>query len=177
MNEMQTMDYILSIIVLGYGLYLTIQNIRMFIANQKARRDYLAQTKNQYQMVNQYYPFAALFAVLSLAGIVTAIMADKTTKNDVYTCLALIVISLVAFGMVLVSVVKRRAIVDKNGFVYEDTYHRYRSVLSMEPKKSMFKNIDILTAQKEHIIVTKKMGDVLKAGFQEWKHRKTKDNI
>ena len=54
MNEMQTMDYILSIIVLGYGLYLTIQNIRMFIANQKARRDYLAQTKNQYQMVNQW---------------------------------------------------------------------------------------------------------------------------
>lgn len=177
MNEMQMMDYILSIIVLGYGLYLTFQNIRVFIKNENARRDYLAQTKNGYQMVNQYYPFAALFAALSLAGIVTVIIADKSTKNDIYTCLALIVISLIAFGMVLVSIVKRRAIVDKNGFVYESDYHRFRSVLSMEPKKSVFKNIDILTAQKEHIIVTKKMGDVLQAGFQEWKHRKTKDNI
>lgn len=176
MNEMQTMDYILSIIVLGYGLYLTIQNIKVFIANQKARQDYLAQNKSEYQTVNQYYPFAILFTVLSLTSLVIAIVADKTTKNDAYTCMALIVISMIAFGMVLVSIVKRRAIVDKNGFVYEASYHRYRSVLSMEPKKSVFKNIDILTSQKEHIIVTKKMGDVLQAGFQEWKHRKSKDN-
>lgn len=176
MNEMQTMDYILSIIVLGYGLYLTFQNIRMFVQNENARREYLAEAKNDYQLVNQYYPFAALFAVLSLAALVSVIIADKSTKNDIYTCLALIVISLIAFGMVLVSVVKRRAIVDKNGFVYENHYHRFRSVLSMEPKKSVFKNIDILTAQKEHIIVTKKMGDVLQAGYQKWKHRKSDDN-
>ncbi len=176
MNEMKTMDYILSIIVLAYGLYLTIQNIKVFVANQKARKEYLAQSKDQYQMINQYYPFAALFTVLSIASLVVAIIGDKTSKNDVYTCMALVVISMIAFGMVLVAIVKRRAIIDKNGFVYEDAYHRFRSILSMEPKKSIFKNIDILTAQKEHIIVTKKMGDILQAGYQEWKHRKSKDN-
>ena len=71
---------------------------------------------------------------------------------------------------------KRRAIVDDDGFVYEKAHYRFRSILSMDPMKSIIKNIDILTTERQHVVVSKKMGVYLHECFLEWKKRKKNKN-
>lgn len=149
-----------------------VQNVRLFIANQKVRKEYLETHKDGYTMVNHYTLALILFLSIALIGIVSVFVLDKHTKNDSYTCVALVMLAIICVGMALDSVVKRRAIVDKDGFVFEKAYYRYRSILSMNPMKSMIKNVDILTVEQQHVIVSKKMGAYLQDCYQKWKKRK-----
>lgn len=174
MSKFETMDYIVSAVVLCYGIYLMIQNVRLFIANQKVRKEYLRNHKDGYTMVNQYVPATLFFLLLAAIGIIGVLVAEKTTKNDQYTCIALVMLSIVCVGMALDSFVKRRAIVDKDGFVFEKAHYRFRSILTMQPTKSFVKNIDILTNEQQHVIVSKKMGAYLQDSYQKWKKRKKK---
>ena len=43
-------------------------------------------------------------------------------------------------------------------------------------KKSIIKNIDILTTERQHVVVSKKMGVYLHECFLEWKKRKKNKN-
>ena len=38
MSKFDTMDYIICAAVLCYGIYLTVQNVRLFLANEKVRK-------------------------------------------------------------------------------------------------------------------------------------------
>ena len=38
MSQFETMEYIICAAVLCYGIYLTVQNLRMFLANEKVRK-------------------------------------------------------------------------------------------------------------------------------------------
>lgn len=176
MSEFDTMDYILSIAVLCYGVYLTAQNLRLFLNNQKVRKEYLKTTKNDYVMVNQYMTFLLIFGAVAVIGIVAIFFAEKTTKNDIYTCVGLLAVSIVAAGMMFDTIVKRRVIVDKDGFVFEKAYYRFRSIVAINMAKSMFKNRDILTVDQQHVIVSRKMGELLEEKLKEWKNRKKKKN-
>ena len=82
--------------------------------------------------------------------------------------------AIISAGMALDSIVKRRAIVDDDGFVYEKAHYRFRSILSMDPMKSIIKNIDILTTERQHVVVSKKMGVYLHECFLAWKKNKNK---
>lgn len=173
MKNFETMDYVIIIAVLCYGIYLTVQNARLLYKNIRIRKEYL-ETHKDYTMVNQYIPYALFFSMIAVVGVVGAIVGPKDTKEDWYVCFALVLMLIIATGMVFDSIVKRRAIVDKDGFVYEKMYYRYRGIISMNPMKSIIKNIDILTVEKQHIVVSKKMGTYLHDCFLEWKNRKKK---
>ena len=48
MSKFDTMDYIICAAVLCYGIYLTVQNVRLFLANEKVRKEYLNKHKDGY---------------------------------------------------------------------------------------------------------------------------------
>lgn len=127
-------------------------------------------------MVNQYLPYMIFFLGFSVIGIIGIFVMEKNTKDELYVCFALALMAIICAGMALDSIVKRRAIVDDDGFVYEKAHYRFRSILSMDPMKSIIKNIDILTTERQHVVVSKKMGVYLHECFLEWKKRKKNKN-
>ena len=56
MSKFDTMDYIICAAVLCYGIYLTVQNVRLFLANEKVRKEYLNKHKDGYTMVYDFFP-------------------------------------------------------------------------------------------------------------------------
>ena len=117
MSKFDTMDYIICAAVLCYGIYLTVQNVRLFLANEKVRKEYLNKHKDGYTMVNQYLPYMIFFLGFSVIGIIGIFVMEKNTKDELYVCFALALMAIISAGMALDSIVKRRAIVDDDGFV------------------------------------------------------------
>lgn len=172
MKGLQTMDVIIGVIVVAYGIYMLYRSVSQLLKNEKIRKEYKETHKN-YEEMNVYRIYVAISVVLFVLGVYLAI-DPHVEENVFYYHLTYAMIAIVALSMGLDTIVKRRIIFDANGFLYEKAYYRYRNVIAVHKDHGVMKNTQIKTMDEERITVSRKMGEMFDQHYSAWKQRKKK---
>lgn len=170
MDTIFTMETFISVVMIGYGIWMLFRSAQQLRTNIKLRNEYKNSHKD-YEEVNVYTGFLIFFAIMMAAGIFLAFF-PYVEDNVYYYRLAYSLIALIAVSMVMDTLVKRRVIFDDNGFLYEKAYYRYRSIMNVTRNKGLMKNMEISSTEEKRITISHKMGEAFDVHYDNWKNRK-----
>ena len=114
MDTIFTMETFISVVMIGYGIWMLFRSAQQLRTNIKLRNEYKNSHKD-YEEVNVYTGFLIFFAIMMAAGIFLAFF-PYVEDNVYYYRLAYSLIALIAVSMGMDTLVKRRVIFDDNGF-------------------------------------------------------------
>lgn len=116
-----------------------------------------------------------LEAAGGLLGFVLALIlpsAASTAEEAWSTRILYIVLGLMMFAMALDTYVHHRVIIGEDGFFYEGTYTRFRSILKLEPSTGFFKPCQVTVTNSEVLVLHKEVGVAVENAYKEWKAAK-----
>ncbi len=167
------------ILVIGFAIYTVYYLWKVFQflkGNLEARKKY----KEQYgmeetQTVNQFWIWTALFSVFIIYCIYSALTIRPDMEQAEWFRMAFLFVGLILFGQMLVTIVKRSALIGPDAFVVEDKVIAWKSVLNMDPKKKGFQRIVELQTTQGKFVLSREMGLVMHEAYENWrKARKEK---
>lgn len=172
MEGIEIKDYVIAAAIVLYGAYLTFKSVHLYFVGQKAKKEF-KKTHKGYEEVNQAQLYFYMFVVLCIVGIVMIfISTGKDVKELFYFRVAYLMMVIVCSGMALDSLSKRHAIFDENGFFYEKSYFRFRSISGIDRNKGLMRNMQIHTLDEDKIMISKKMGQIFDERYENWRKRK-----
>ena len=116
-----------------------------------------------------------IIVAMAVVAFVFMFMAPTLAKNGqtYYYYLAYGCIGLIFLGLAIDSYVRRRIYFTEDGFFFDDTYYRYRMLANFEFKNGVIThNCTVLMSNRDKIVVTKKMGELLQEKQKAFKKAK-----
>lgn len=160
----------LIVILIGYGLYSFVKVLRVYINHLQMKKDYIDKHKGKYTYQQDYYVWAIVYSIVTILGFVTAVI--DVVNQDYMMAAGFFFMGCFCATFVMDSIMKRQAFFDEDGFFFENTHYRYRSVMRLEPRKSFIKSYDMFLISQDSVRISKAMGDMLEEKRKE--HRKNK---
>lgn len=165
---------LIVVVIIGYGLFMVYTNLKKFIECNKAKKEFLEGNKNHPEIVSDYIPWiigCVLIAVL--VGI--AVVYEVQNKGEAVTLAAYGFVTLWVLSLTTEFVVRRTIIFTEDGFFYEKTFHRFRSVNGTTPTGGMFGRYEVrLTTTSEKMQLPKKFGVILKERLDAYQQKRKK---
>ncbi len=170
--DSQLFFWVVVIAILAYVVYYLFETIKFLLKNIKERKAYLEKNKDA-KSINHYWSWLVAYGVLVLYSISQVILIDETMEQSEWFRIAFFFVGMMLFGQILISIVKRRILIGKDGFVYEDSFVRWQSVLKMEPKKKgIMKVVDLLTTNNKHYTLPPSLGKILHDDYEAYRAEK-----
>jgi len=146
----------------------------MLYANIKARKEYTSKhSKDEYRSLNKYWVWMLPYLAFIIYSIIMMATMDPNMEQAMWFRLAYPVLSLILFGQMLVTIIKRRILLGNDGFVYEENYVSWRSVLNMEAKKKGIQRIvEVLGANNRKYIMPADIGKEVHESYEAWRRAK-----
>lgn len=160
---------IIIIGLIGYALFCLYKSIKAYLNHLKLKKEYQEKFSGKYEYQQDFYVWAIVYGLVStlafIMGIINLGGEDKTLTAGFFF------MGVFCICFVLDVVTKRQSFFDETGFFFENKHYKYRSVIRLQPRKSLISSYDlILTGQT--IRISRKMGDVLEIKLKEYKKRK-----
>ena len=165
---------IVGVILVGYMAFIFYQSLKGGIAYKKQFENFKNSHKHYETVVDGAYWVWVMVAMAVLAFILM-LMAPKLAKDGqiYYYYLAYGCIGLVFLGLSIDSYTHRRIYLTEEGFFFDDTYYRYRMIANYEFKNGIVtRNCTVLMSNRDKIVVTKKIGELLQTKQKEFKKAK-----
>lgn len=158
------------VILLAYGFYSFGKVFKVYMTHTKAKKEYMNKNKGKYEYVQDFYIWAIVYSVVSILGFIVAII--DLMNQDYMMAAGFCFMGCFCATFVMDSIMKRQTFFDKEGFFFEATYYRYRSVVKMEPRKSVIPSYDMFLTGMESIRISRAMGDKLEEKRKEYRQNK-----
>ncbi len=162
---------IIIILIIGYGLFCLIKVGRVYLQHSKLKKEYIEKNRGKYVYQQDFYIWAIVYSLVSVIAFALAIY-DVTNQKDYTMAAAFAFMGMFCVTFVMDAIMKRQAFFDEDGFFYELKYYRYRSVVRLEPRKSIIQSYDLFLSGDTSIRISRKMGDVLEEKRKEYKKNK-----
>lgn len=157
--------------LIGYALFCLYKSVKTYRNHLKLKKEYQEKYKGRYEYQQDFYIWAIVYGCVSVLAFVMCVI-DIIGKE--YTLAAgFFFMGVFCFCFVLDVITKRQSFFDEDGFFFENKHYRYRSVIRLEPRKSLISSYDLMLT-KETIRISRKMGDVLEEKRKEYKRNKKK---
>lgn len=158
------------VILIAYGIYSFVKVLKVFLEHSRLKKEYMTKKKGKYDYQQDFYIWAIVYSIVTVMAFVIAFM--DITKQDYMMAAGFSFMGFFCATFVMDSVMKRQALFDEEGFFFEKTYYRYRSVTKLEPRKSLIPSYDMFLTGQESIRISRAMGDMLEEKRKEYRQRK-----
>ena len=162
---------LIILLIVGYGLFCLIKVGRVFLQHTKLKKEYIEKNKGNYVYQQDFYVWAIVYSFVAIMAFALCVY-DIVQVKDYTMAAAFAFMGMFCATFVMDAIMKRQAFFDEDGFFYELKYYRYRSVMRLEPRKSLIQSYDLFLTGENSIRISRKMGDVLEA--QRKLHKKNK---
>ena len=173
-NSLKEVDWFYVLCVIGfaaYGIYYLYNSRKLIIGNVKARNDFMNEhTKENITRYDNYLVWVILeFAALAYCIYSVFTISDRIEQSEWYR-LAFAMIGVIMIGQMALNIVKGRLLVGEKGFVYENDYVPFQSIVSMDPKRNLvFTLVDVLCLRNKKYSMPGKCGQFLHEAYLEYK--------
>ena len=162
---------VVGVILVGYMAFIFYQSLKGGIAYKKEFENFKNSHKHYETVVDGGY-WVWIMVAMAVLAFVLMFMAPKLAQND-QTYYYYLAYGLVFLGLAIDSYTHRRVYLTEEGFFFEDTYYRYRMVANFEFKNGIIAhNCSVLMSNRDKIVVTKKIGELLQTKQKEFKKAK-----
>ncbi len=177
MSSFLNSEYFFWIILIAMGAYIAYylySTIKFVVKNQKARAEYLKRSKEgTVKSYNQYWNWVALYGVFICYCMFSVLTVTDAQEQAGWFRMAFFFVGMILLGQLLIAIVKRRILIGPDGFVYEDGFNRWQSVLRMEAKKKTFMRIvEVLTTNNKNYTLPPKLGKILHDEYEAYRAAK-----
>ena len=165
---------IVGVILVGYMAFIFYQSLKGGIAYKKEFENFKNSHKHYETVVDGGY-WVWIIVAMAVVAFVFMFMAPTLAKNGqtYYYYLAYGCIGLIFLGLAIDSYVRRCIYFTEDGFFFDDTYYRYRMLANFEFKNGVIThNCTVLMSNRDKIVVTKKMGELLQEKQKAFKKAK-----
>lgn len=171
--DKNTMDLLITIGIILFGIYELYKGIKQYVVHIKAKKEYMNNHQQNYETYKQYTLWAGGYGIAAIATFITAIYRIVVDVDYLYGA-GFAMIGACAIGFMLDAIVKRSAWFYEDGFFFESTFHRYRTIAKVAPRNGLFPSYDVTITNSPSMVVTKVMGELLQKKIKENKRNKKK---
>lgn len=172
MSDNVFVQWTIIVLLIGYGIYSFVKVLRVYLDHLHKKKEYMESYKGKYTYQQDFYIWAIVYSIVTILGFVVAVM--DVISQDYMMAAGFFFMGCFCATFVMDSIMKRQAFFDEDGFFFENTHYRYRSVVRLEARKSLIKSYDLFLISQDSIRISKAMGDMLEERRKE--HRKNKKN-
>lgn len=162
---------IIIVLIIGYGLFCLVKVGKVYLQHTKLKNEYIQSHKGKYVYQQDFYIWAIVYSLVAIIAFALAIY-DVISVKDYTMAAAFAFMGMFCVTFVLDATMKRQAFFDEEGFFYEMKHYRYRSVVRLEPRKSLIQSYDLFLTGENSIRIPRKMGDLLETKRKEYKKNK-----
>ena len=165
---------LIVVAIIAYGLFVVFTNVKKHIACNQAKKIFMQGNKHPHEIISDYIPWIiACVLIMVLIGI--AVVYEIQNKGDMVTLAAYGFVILWVLSLISELMVRRTIIFNEDGFFYEKTFHRFRSINAATPMGGVFGRYEIrLTTTSEKIQLPKKFGTILKERLDTYQQKRKK---
>ena len=176
-DSLKNVDWFYLLCVIGfaaYGVYYLYNSLKLIIGNHRARNSFLEEHRGeQIKKFDNYL----LWVIAEFAALAYCVYSVFTISNQVEQAewyrLAFAMIGVIMIGQMVLNIVKGRILVGERGFVYENDYVPFQSIVSMDPKRNLvFTLVDVLCSKNKKYSMPGKVGRFLHDAYLEYKKEK-----
>lgn len=165
-----------TIIIIGYMVYLFWKNVQNFMKCQKARTEFIRlHKKDELVFVNHQLILCVILSLCIAVLVIMFMLGDKMTTDiqELYWYrVAYISLILIFVGLIFDGLSKRRMILSHDGFQVDEGTFRFRSIVNFEQRGTFFRVVRVLFNDGKKVIVSRRMGMQLSDAYDVWKARK-----
>lgn len=162
---------VIMIAIIAYAVYNLWKVTRTYIKHIKAKKEFSERSK-KYSKQQDYTIWVVVYAAVCIGAFVMMII-DIIDKDYVMAS-AFFFMGTFCISFVMDALMTRQSLFDEDGFFFEIKYYRYRSVMKLEPRRSLIASYDMYLTGGESIRISRKMGDELQKRLKMYKNRKKK---
>lgn len=173
MNDLTNNVYFQVVIIVAivlYGLYNLWKVAKIYKIHMANKKEFLKKAKGKYDKQQDYTVWVAVYVLVCVGAFVMMIL--NIVGKDYVMASAFFFMGVFCISFVLDALMTRQALFDEDGFFYEKKYYRYRSVLKLEPRRSLISSYDMYLTGGESIRISHKMGLYLEDKRKEFKKSK-----
>lgn len=171
---MKDFDVIFIVLIIAYGIYLMYKFIKDYIAHIKLKKEFL-ETHKKIEAYKGYNKLILIYLLIIIGMIVLPfILKVNFVKHfDLMSKVAYLFILLFIVSLILDTLITRQAYFSEDGFFFEKTFYRYKSVKEIIPSKMpIFSPYSIQFLDGTKMKISKEMGEILKDKIKIKKHKK-----
>lgn len=161
---------IIVVLLVAYGIYSLLKVIKVYREHSKLKKEFQESNKGKYEYQQDYYIWAITYSFVTLFAIVGGII--NLVNKDYVMAAAFFFMGTFCAGFVLDVIMKRQAFFAEDGFFFETKKYNYRSVMRMEPRKSIIPSYDLFLTNQNSIRISRKMGDMLTLKLKKYKKKR-----
>lgn len=165
-----------TVVIIGYMVYLFWKNVQNFMKCQQARADFIRlHKKDELVFVNQQMLLCTILSFCILTLVIMFLLGDKMTADvqELYWYrVAYISLILIFVGLIFDGLSKRRMILSHDAFQVDEGTFRFRSIVNFEQRGTFFRVVRVLMNDGQKVVVSRKMGMQLSDAYDAWKARK-----
>lgn len=160
--DSKIINLLLVALIVVYGVFLVFDSIKKFVECTKARRAYVKEHKHQVEPIRDFALWMIGYLLIACFGAL-GIFLELRNNKDIFVLSAYGFLIVYIFSFLLELITRRTIIFDDEGFFYEKTYYRYRSVNGVDVAKGIIKRYDIrLTTTSDKFQMPAKLAEMLK---------------
>lgn len=158
--------------IVVYGVYLVYGSIRKFIVCSKARKQHLLEKRKNTELIRDYAIWVLAYGIV-VAIAIFGIVYEVNHKQDLLMIAAYGFLIMYILSFYIEFITRRIIIFDDDGFFYEETYYRYRSINGVDPVKGIIKRYEIrLTTSADKLQIPHKFGELVKEHFNAYRKKR-----
>lgn len=167
---MNDFSIILTVLVIGFGLYLMYRFVKDYIKHRKAKEEFIASHKKA-EKVNDSNGWIIFYSGL-LAAMITLLIV-QFNHLDLITKLAYIFAIVFCISLTLDVLNAREIYFIPEGFFMDTTYYRFKSIKKLTPPKGkFFSTYTLEMLDGTSVKISKKLGDEVAKKLEERKNKK-----
>ena len=177
LKSITDIDWLYVLCLIGfsaYGVYYLYNAAKMMIGNEKARRQFLDEHKNeQIKREDSYLVWVIVEAAAIAYCIYSVFTISPEMEQAEWFRLAFAMVRVILAGQIVLNIVKRRILIGEKGFVYENDYVPFQTIVNMEPKRMIvFTIVEVLCLKNRKYSMPGKCGQLLHDAYLEYKKAK-----
>lgn len=162
---------LVTVFFIGVSVFTVYETLKRFDRYRKTREEFKSTHLEHEDIDYSRWPVISMFLLAILILIICGLTfwsGIDSMYTIVYICLGILFLALAMDNRI-----RYQCSVTKDGFFYEDKFYRYKSLKEVQFKEGLFKkSFLVISAGREEIPCTYKIGKVIQEHQVKWKKNK-----
>lgn len=167
---------LVAVLFVGYTGYYTYKSYQVYQGHKKELEKFQISHKH-IEEYDESKKWTVISTIMAIFALLSAAFAHKLGTPDgqlFYYRIAYVALAIMFIGLALETYARKKVFFAEDGFFFVNQYYRYRMLMNVQERKSfgVFRNAEMLMANKDKLSMSGKMADQIKEREAQWKEKK-----